>query len=110
MSRGGAERERETQGPKQAPGSELSAQRLTQGWNSRTMRSGPEPKLALNQLNHPGASPSLLLFLNVCLCLRETAGAGEVQREKRTGDRGSEGGSSREPDTGLELRNGEIMT
>ena len=26
MSRGGAERERETQNPKQAPGSELSAQ------------------------------------------------------------------------------------
>ena len=37
MSQGG-EREKETQNPKQAPGSELSAQSLTQGWNSRTMR------------------------------------------------------------------------
>ena len=34
MSRGGAERERETQDPKQAPGSELSAQSPTQGSNS----------------------------------------------------------------------------
>ena len=35
----GRERERETQNPKQAPGSELSAQRLTQGPNSKPMRS-----------------------------------------------------------------------
>ena len=33
------DRETETQNPKQAPGSELSAQSLTQGLNSRTMRS-----------------------------------------------------------------------
>ena len=33
MSRGGAERERETQNPKQAPGSEPSAQSLIQGLN-----------------------------------------------------------------------------
>ena len=38
-SRGGAERERETQSPKQVPGSELSAQSLMQGSNSQTMRS-----------------------------------------------------------------------
>ena len=36
MSRGGAERERETQNPKQAPGSKLSAQSPTRGSNSRT--------------------------------------------------------------------------
>ena len=36
-SRGGAERE--TQNPKQAPGSELSAQTSTWGLNSRTARS-----------------------------------------------------------------------
>ena len=36
---GEGQRERETQNPKQAPGSELSAQGLTQGWNLRTMRS-----------------------------------------------------------------------
>ena len=38
------ERERDTQNPKQAPGSELSAQNLKWGSNSRTMRSRPEPK------------------------------------------------------------------
>ena len=38
------ERERETQNPKQAPGSELSAQRLTWGSNSRIARSPPEMK------------------------------------------------------------------
>ena len=45
MSGGGAERERErerereTQNQKQVPGSELSAQSLTRGSNSQTMRS-----------------------------------------------------------------------
>ena len=39
MSRGEAEKERETQNLKQAPGSEPSAQSLTQGLNSQTMRS-----------------------------------------------------------------------
>ena len=38
-SRGGAERERETQNLKQAPGSELSAQSPTWGSNSQTVRS-----------------------------------------------------------------------
>ena len=35
----GAEKERETQNPKQIPGSELSAQSPTQGSNSHTVRS-----------------------------------------------------------------------
>ena len=35
----GAERERETQIPKQAPGSELSAQGLTRSLNSQAVRS-----------------------------------------------------------------------
>ena len=39
MSRGGEERERETQNLKQEPGSELSAQSPTQGSNSQTARS-----------------------------------------------------------------------
>ena len=40
MSRGGErERERETQNPKQAPGSELSAKSPMRGSNSGTMRS-----------------------------------------------------------------------
>ena len=41
---GEVQRERETQNPKQAPGSELSAQSPTRGSNSRTARSWPEPK------------------------------------------------------------------
>ena len=36
---GRGKKERETQNPKQAPGSELSAQSPTQGLNSRTTRS-----------------------------------------------------------------------
>ena len=40
----GREGERETQNPKQAPGSELSAQSLTRSSNSETVRSWPEPK------------------------------------------------------------------
>ena len=36
--------ERETQNPRQAPGSVLSAQSLTLGLNSLTGRSWPEPK------------------------------------------------------------------
>ena len=38
------ERKREGQNPKQAPGSELSAQSPTQGSNPQTARSRPEPK------------------------------------------------------------------
>ena len=39
VSRGGAERERKTQNPKQAPGSQLSAQSPTRSSNSQTARS-----------------------------------------------------------------------
>ena len=39
MNKGGAESERETQNPKQAPGSELSAQSPMGGSNSPTVRS-----------------------------------------------------------------------
>ena len=38
MRGGGAEREREAQNPKQAPGSELSAQSLRWDSNSQTVR------------------------------------------------------------------------
>ena len=41
---GEGQREKETRNPKQAPGSELSAQSPTQGSNSQTTRSWPEPK------------------------------------------------------------------
>ena len=40
MSGGGAERERKTQNPKEAPGSELSAKSPTWGSNSRTVKIG----------------------------------------------------------------------
>ena len=43
-SAGEGQGERETQNPKKAPGSELSAQSQMQGLNSQTMRSWPEPK------------------------------------------------------------------
>ena len=39
MSRGRADRERETQNLEQAPSSELSAQSLTRGWSTQTVRS-----------------------------------------------------------------------
>ena len=42
---GEGQRERETENPKQAPGSELSAQNLMRGSNSQTTGSWPEPKL-----------------------------------------------------------------
>ena len=41
---GKGQKERETRNPKQAPGSEPSAQSPTWGSNSQTMRSWPEPK------------------------------------------------------------------
>ena len=45
VSEEGAERERETKNPKQAPGFKLSAQSPMQGLNSRTVRWWPELKL-----------------------------------------------------------------
>ena len=44
MSRGGSEREGDTESVKEAPGSKLSAQSLMQGLNPQTVRSWPEPK------------------------------------------------------------------
>ena len=51
----GEEREKERQNPKQAADPGLSAQSPTQGSSSRTARSLPEQKSALNRLSHPGA-------------------------------------------------------
>ena len=45
VSRGGAEREKDIQNQKQAPGSQLSTQSPTWGSNSWTVRSCPELKL-----------------------------------------------------------------
>ena len=52
---GKEQRERETQNPKQASGSELTAQSPAKGLNSWTMSSWPEPKLYTQQLSHPEA-------------------------------------------------------
>ena len=57
---GEGQRETHTQIPKQAPGSELSAQSLMWGSILWTMRSWSEPKSrvgTLNRLSHPGAPP-----------------------------------------------------
>ena len=52
----GRSRDRETQNPKQFPGSELSAPSPMQGSIPWIMRSWPEPKSqTFNQLSHPGA-------------------------------------------------------
>ena len=50
------QKERETQNPKQVPGSELSAQNPTWGSNSLTARSRPEPK-SDTQLTEPPRRP-----------------------------------------------------
>ena len=53
----GRGREQRRQNEKQAPGCELSAQSLTQGLNSRTVTSWPEPK-SNAQLNEPPRCPT----------------------------------------------------
>ena len=58
----GRGRERK-QNPKQAPGSELSAQSLVWGSNSRAVRSWPSQSRMLNWLSYPGA-PLLRIFLS----------------------------------------------
>ena len=50
----GAEREREAQNPKQAPGSELSAQNPMRGLNLQTARYERSQSPTLNRLSHPG--------------------------------------------------------
>ena len=85
---GEGQREKETQNPKQAPGSELSAQSPMRGLNSWTIRSWPELKSMLNQLSHVGA-PNVFLFkfiferdrLYSLYRDRVQAGEGEVERE-----------------------------
>ena len=65
MSGGGAEREieRERQKPKQAPGSELPAQSLTQGLNPQTGRSWPDLKSDVQRTKPPGRRTTLPLVL-----------------------------------------------
>ena len=59
MQAGEGQRERETQKPKQAPGSELSAQSPMRGPNSRTARSWPELK-SDTQPTEPPRRPSIV--------------------------------------------------
>ena len=58
---GEGQRERETQNPKQAPRSQLSAHNLTWGSDSQTVRSWPEPKLD-SQPTEPSRHPWLLFY------------------------------------------------
>ena len=60
MSREGTDKGREPQNPKQAPGSELSAQSLTRGSNSRAHDLSQSQML--NQLSHPGAPKKVILL------------------------------------------------
>ena len=55
--RGRGQKERETQNRKQVPGTELSAQSPTRGWNPRTVEimHGLSRRWKLNRLSHPGA-------------------------------------------------------
>ena len=59
---GEGQRESEIQNPKQASVSELSAGSLKQGWNSRTVRWWPEPKLD-TYLTEPPMHPRKRLFI-----------------------------------------------
>ena len=61
---GEGQRARETQNPKQAPGSELSAASLTQGRNPQPWEHDLSWSLMLNWLSHPGA-PIFFQWINL---------------------------------------------
>ena len=65
MSWGEAEREREAENPKQAPGSELSAQSPMQGSNSSTMRSRPDLKSDAQPTELPRRPYQLLIDVTI---------------------------------------------
>ena len=66
---GKGQRERETRSLKQAPGSELSAQSPTRGWNSQTTRSWPEPKWDAQQTEPPRRPYWGLILWQLCATL-----------------------------------------
>ena len=115
---GEGQRERETQNLKQAPGFELSAQSLRWGSNSQTARSWPELKWDTYRLSHPGALENVFKMLysldsdkkNSRFILRETAWAGEEQREMGQKIRSGLCPDSREPNVELEHTNHQITT
>ena len=84
---GVGQRERETQNPKQAPGSELSAQSPTRGSNSPAARSWPELKWDA-QPTEPPRRPEALPFK-----IQNDCQGGEVAVVKVSGKK--EGGFSR---------------
>ena len=91
---GEGHREKETQNPKQTPGSILSAQNLTRGLNPQTPKSWPEVRCSTESPRCP----------NVCLFLRKIEyewGRGRERGRQRfwTGLCAD----SREPDSRLEL-------
>ena len=65
---GEGQREGETQNPKQAPGSELSAQGPMRGLNSQTVRSWPKPKSDAQPTESP-RRPYVFLFLKLIYIL-----------------------------------------
>ena len=73
---GEEQREGETKNPKQTPGSELPAQSLTRGSNSRTVRSWPERKSATQATEPPRRPPFLYLSFGVTPRLLQ------IQKEK----------------------------
>ena len=76
MSGGG--RERETQNPKQVPGSELSAQSPTRGLNSQAARSWPEPKSDASPTKPPGRPKTALENVSLLASLPVTPQASHV--------------------------------
>ena len=85
------QRKKETESPKQAPGSELSAQSPTRGSNSRTVRSRPESKSDAYPTDIYRRSQSItvaytlfFLIFNLYLVLKDRTWAGEGQRERET--------------------------
>ena len=110
MSRGGAEREGDTE-PKADSRFQAVGTVPDTGLEPTNCEIMPWAK-ARCLTNWATQAPLYINFFNVYLYLRERARAGEGQTE---GDRGSKAGSrlcadSREPDMGLKLTNCEIMT
>ena len=67
---GEGQRERETQNPKQAPGSVPTAQSLTWGSNPKSMDHDLSRSWMLNGLIHPGALSAFLIQYGLCRLFR----------------------------------------
>ena len=78
---GGGARKRETQNPKQVPGSELLAESLTWGLSLEMARSWPRPK-SDTQPTEPPRCPIPQIFFNVYLFILRQLGGAERGRER----------------------------